>query len=99
MPRVLFHLLIGCFALATTLSAQTQITTGVIQGTVMDSTGAVLPGVDVTIVNPETNLTQTRTTRCGRPLRRSCNFRRAATRRPSGCRGSAPTSRTTSISR
>ena len=62
MPRVLFHLLIGCFALATTLSAQTQITTGVIQGTVMDSTGAVLPGVDVTIVNPETNLTQSRTT-------------------------------------
>ena len=62
MLRVLFHLLIGCFALATTLSAQTQITTGVIQGTVMDSTGAVLPGVEVTIVNPETNLTQTRTT-------------------------------------
>jgi hypothetical protein len=43
MPRVLFYLLICCFALATPLSAQPQITTGVIQGTVMDSTGAVLP--------------------------------------------------------
>ena len=56
MARVLFHLLIGCFALATTLSAQTQITTGVIQGTVMDSTGAVLPGVDVTVVQSRDEL-------------------------------------------
>jgi Carboxypeptidase regulatory-like domain/TonB-dependent Receptor Plug Domain len=62
MARVLFHLLIGCFSLATTLSAQTQITTGVIQGTVMDSTGAVLPGVDVTVASPETNFSQSRTT-------------------------------------
>ena len=30
---------------ATLALAQTQITTGVIQGTVMDATGAVLPGV------------------------------------------------------
>ena len=59
MARVLFHLLIGCLAVATPLAAQTQITTGVIQGSVMDSTGAVLPGVDVTIVNLETNLSQT----------------------------------------
>ncbi len=63
MPRVSsFYLLIGCLLLSAPLAAQTQITTGVIQGTVMDSTGAVLPGVDVTIVNPETNLTQSRTT-------------------------------------
>jgi len=46
----------------TPLAAQTQITTGVIQGTVQDSTGAVLPGVDVTVVSVETNLTQNRTT-------------------------------------
>ena len=52
---------VGVLAIAT-LSAQTQITTGVIQGAVVDSSGAVLPGVEVTIVNPETNLTQNRTT-------------------------------------
>ena len=62
MRRAFLTLVICCFAYAIPLTAQTQITTGVIQGTVMDSTGAVLPGVDVTIVNPETNLTQTRTT-------------------------------------
>ena len=62
MARVLFHLLVSCFALATNLSAQTQITTGVIQGSVMDSTGAVVPGVDVTIINTQTNLTQNQTT-------------------------------------
>ena len=62
MARVLFHLLVGCFAFAASVSAQTQITTGVIQGTVMDSTGAVLPGADVTIASPETNFSQNRTT-------------------------------------
>ena len=62
MARVLFHVLVGCFALAASVSAQTQITTGVIQGTVMDSTGAVLPGADVTIASPETNSSQSRTT-------------------------------------
>jgi outer membrane receptor protein involved in Fe transport len=44
------------------LAAQSQITTGVIQGAVQDSTGAVVPGVNVEAVNLETNLTQTRTT-------------------------------------
>ncbi len=52
---------VGVMAIAT-LSAQTQITTGVIQGAVVDSSGAVLTGVEVTIVNPETNLTQSRAT-------------------------------------
>ena len=47
---------------AVPLAAQTQITTGVIQGAVLDSTGAVVPGVNVEAVNLETNLTQTRTT-------------------------------------
>ncbi len=61
MRRALI-LLVGCLAFAAPLSAQTQITTGVIQGTVMDTTGAVLPGVDVTIVNAGTNLSQSRTT-------------------------------------
>ena len=42
-------------AIATPAVAQTQITTGVIQGTIADSTGAVLPGVDVEARNVDTN--------------------------------------------
>jgi hypothetical protein len=61
MARLLLHLLIGSLGVATPLAAQTQITTGVIQGTVMDSTGAVLPGVDVAIVNPQINLNRNQT--------------------------------------
>jgi hypothetical protein len=48
-------------ALAPSVSAQ-QITTAVIQGTVLDSSGAVVPGVTVEAVQLDTNLTQTRTT-------------------------------------
>jgi hypothetical protein len=61
MRSLLLCVVIACSSFAT-LVAQTQITTGVIQGAVVDSSGAVLPGVDVTIVNQETNLTQSRTT-------------------------------------
>src|SRR5438067_1176171 len=42
--------------------AQSQITTGVIDATVVDTTGAVLPGVDVEVRNVDTNLTRTLTT-------------------------------------
>ena len=62
MLRALISLLVVSLAFVAPLAAQTQITTGVIQGTVMDSTGAVLPGVDVTVVNAGTNLSQSRTT-------------------------------------
>ncbi len=41
--------------LATQLLAQSQITTGVIQGTVVDPSGAVVPGASVTAKNPDTN--------------------------------------------
>jgi hypothetical protein len=41
--------------------ARAQIVTGVIQGTVQDASGAVLPGVVVSIVNADTNLSQERT--------------------------------------
>jgi hypothetical protein len=42
-----------------TAAAQSQITTGVIQGTVTDATGSVLPGVAVEARNTGTNLART----------------------------------------
>src|SRR5262245_46834514 len=45
--------------MASTIVAQSQITTGVIDGTVVDASGAVLPGVDVEIRNVDTNLVRT----------------------------------------
>ena len=62
MRAWLLGLALAGFAAVAPLVAQTQITTGVIEGAVLDSSGAVLPGVDVTIVNVDTNLTQSRTT-------------------------------------
>ncbi|MGQ0734787.1 MAG: carboxypeptidase regulatory-like domain-containing protein [Acidobacteriota bacterium] len=50
------------WALPAPSSAQTQITTGVIQGEVRDATGAVLPGVTVDVQNVDTNLLQSRVT-------------------------------------
>jgi len=44
------------------VAAQSQITTGVIDGIVVDASGAILPGVDVEIRNVDTNLTRTLTT-------------------------------------
>lgn len=46
----------------TLLFAQSQATTGVIEGTVIDSTGGVLPGVTVSIRNTATNFEQTHVT-------------------------------------
>ena len=40
------------------LVAQSQATTGVIEGTVSDATGAVLPGVTITLRNTATNYQQ-----------------------------------------
>jgi outer membrane receptor for ferrienterochelin and colicin len=54
---ILFALL-----LSLTAYAQTQITTGVIQGTVTDEAGAVVPGAGVEAKNIDTNLTKTLTT-------------------------------------
>ena len=50
---------LGVLALALSAGAQTQITTGVIQGTVMDESGAVVPGATATVRNLETNFEQT----------------------------------------
>ena len=41
---------------------QTQITTGVIQGTVLDQSGAVMPGADVTAMNLSTQTESTQKT-------------------------------------
>ncbi|HYP53594.1 MAG TPA: carboxypeptidase-like regulatory domain-containing protein, partial [Pyrinomonadaceae bacterium] len=55
-----------CFLLAlcaaSAASAQTQITTGVVQGTVRDEAGAVVAGASVEVRNVETNLTRALTT-------------------------------------
>lgn len=53
-------LVILVFALAAV--AQTQITTGTIQGTVLDANGAIMPGANVEIKNLDTNLSRTITT-------------------------------------
>jgi hypothetical protein len=47
-----------CVLIGATAWAQTQITTGVIQGQVFDQTEAVLPGVTVDVRHVETNLTR-----------------------------------------
>jgi hypothetical protein len=53
---ILFSVLVCLPAAA--LQAQTQITTGVIQGTVVDEAGAVIPGAAVEVKNLDINLTK-----------------------------------------
>ena len=47
------------FTLILTTSAWSQVSRGTILGTVKDPSGAVIPGVSVTIVNEGTNLSRT----------------------------------------
>jgi hypothetical protein len=57
--------LLGLFVLlfvSVQLLAQTQITTGVIQGTLTDPSGAVIAGASVEATNPDTNFSRTLTT-------------------------------------
>ncbi|MDX6575456.1 MAG: hypothetical protein QOE96_1409 [Blastocatellia bacterium] len=54
--------LLVILALSFPALAQTQITTGTIQGTVADANGAIVPGASVEIRNLDTNLTKTVTT-------------------------------------
>src|SRR5262249_7998505 len=61
LPRLAATIFV-CFAFVSSLAAQSQITTGVIDGTVTDTSGAVLPGVEVEIRNVETNLSRSLTT-------------------------------------
>jgi hypothetical protein len=60
ISRAYAYVVVICLAFVAPAWAQTQITTGVIQGTVTDATGAFLPGVSIEIKNVETNLTITR---------------------------------------
>jgi len=58
MRTALGGLLVGLLVLTLFtpgLRAQSQATTGVIEGTISDETGGVLPGVTVTLTNTETN--------------------------------------------
>jgi outer membrane receptor for ferrienterochelin and colicin len=50
------------FAALTDVKAQTQITTGVIQGTVTDQAGASIPGANVEAKNTATNISRTLST-------------------------------------
>ncbi|HXU35747.1 MAG TPA: TonB-dependent receptor [Blastocatellia bacterium] len=45
-------------ALACLTPAQTQMTTGVIQGTILDEQGGVVPGANVEVRNPDTNFSK-----------------------------------------
>lgn len=51
-----------CLAAASLVRAQSQITTGTIQGDVLDEKGLAVPGATVEIRNLDTNLTKTETT-------------------------------------
>ena len=53
---------IAVIALAHCVQAQTQITTGTIQGTVADANGAAIPGATVEAKNIETNFARSVTT-------------------------------------
>jgi len=58
MKRTLFCVLTLCVLLAGSVAAQSQITTGVIQGTVMDPSGAVVPGAEIEAKNLDSNVTR-----------------------------------------
>src|SRR5438034_5160786 len=54
--------LIAVVAMNAEARAQTQITTGTIQGTVVDANGAALPGATIELKNADTNFVRTATT-------------------------------------
>ena len=62
MSRQIALILAMALVVALPASSQTQITTGVIQGTVTDPTGAVVPGAAVEVRNTATNFARALTT-------------------------------------
>ena len=65
LPALLLLLLLLLLTITPAALAQTQITSGVIQGTIMDEQGAVVPGASVEVKNLETNLVKTLSTDAG----------------------------------
>src|SRR6266576_6364865 len=65
MRRVHLLAVIICLTTALDLAAQSQITTGVIDGVAVDTSSAVLPGVNVEVRYVDTNFTRTLTTDAG----------------------------------
>src|ERR1043166_1728829 len=63
MRRTSIVYLLVLFLLPLPLLAQSQATTGVIEGTVTDATGAVLPGVTVSLKDTATNFEKMEVTR------------------------------------
>ena len=64
LPRLQYPIvsLLLTLLIALTASAQSQITTGTIRGTVQDANGAVVPGANVEIKNVDTNTSRSLTT-------------------------------------
>ena len=62
LKRLLALYLLAVLVLTSTALAQTQITTGVIQGTVLDESGAVVPTANVEVKNADTNFSKSLTT-------------------------------------
>jgi hypothetical protein len=65
MKRFIRSVVLGLplvLVLASGVFAQTQITTGVIQGTVVDEQGGTVPGANVEVRNPDTNFSKSLTT-------------------------------------
>ena len=59
---ILLLILVLVLVVPASLFAQSQATTGVIEGTVVDASGASLPGVTITVKNTATNFEQTAVT-------------------------------------
>ena len=55
---------VALLLISTALNTQSQTTTGVILGTVLDSSGAVIPGVAIQITNEETGAVQNTVIKC-----------------------------------
>ena len=89
-----FTTIILSLTIAASAAAQSQITTGVVDGTVVDASGAVVPGVDVEVRNVDTNLARTFVPIAAAGSSR-CNCRPGATRSASSCPGSPRSCRKT----
>ena len=84
-PRIqFFAAFILTLLIAPAIFAQSQSTTGTIQGTVVDANGAAVPGANIEIKNLETNATRTLTTddegRFTAPLLQPGNYKVSASK-------------------